>query len=458
VGCGVVKSWSAPRLPTGEGCGSSSGVSSGRRINTRRGQRFHRAAQAAHCVVPRLVCSARATGELVSSHHASGRRREGDSNESNAFARGTGSRHCGRDAQHARRTRLCFHCARDSCGDRCSAGAESGWYRRVAASGVAQHQFTVARVLLGMRAVVEAERAAGSEPCVAATLVQLRTTCFRETSQRVAFLLPAAAPPVLAQGIGLADNATGRNSPQHYLAEHWHEWANGTMEAWYGTMLAVRDAYVLQRPAREPPRQRSGFLCGGRGVVVDVTTATVCDVSNGGHVPGDRDMYEAGDVLHVPIAVHNGIVAEVSQYHTNGFFHAVTATPVRLLYARGLAMAGEVDVLRPALAFKCKQRPYARAAVANLGFEVLQHGDGEIEHSARSAAVSAIRSAPRERKHARVLLQLHSVADLVIVPPERPVAIQGMLAALRAAMLETAPSGDQCDASPRPSSCGRPSL
>jgi hypothetical protein len=318
----------------------------------------------------------------------------------------------------------------------------------------AWRNITVARVLVGMRAVVEAERAAGSEPCVAATLVQLRTTCFRETSRRVAFLLPAAAPPQLAQRVDRVDNASGGgNSPQHLLAKHWRERAHGTREAWYGAMLAVRDAYVLQRPAREPPgqaRQGSGILCGGRGVVVDVTTATVYDVSNGGPVPGHRDVYEAGDVLHVPIAVHNGIVAVVSQYHTSGFYHAVMETPMRLMYARGLALAGEVDVLMPALAFECKQRPYVSAAVANLGFDVPKHGDEEIKHPAGSAAVSATRSAARERKHARVLLRLHSVADLVLVPPERHVAVRRMMAALRAAMLETAPSGEQCDASARP--------
>jgi hypothetical protein len=290
----------------------------------------------------------------------------------------------------------------------------------------AWRNITVTRVLVGMRAVVDAERAAGSEPCVAATLVQLRTTCFRETSRRVAFLLPAAAPPLLAQRVDLVDSATG------------------------GGMLAVRDAYVLQRPVREPPRHYKRSFCGGRGVVVDVTTATVYDVSNGGPVRGHIDVYEAGDVLQVPIAVHKGIVAEVSQYHTRGFYHAVTETPVRLMYARGLALAGEVDVLVPALAFECKRQPYVRAAVANLGFDMPKHGDEEIKQSAGSAAVSATRSAARERKHARVLLRLHSVADLVLVPPERHVAVRRMMAALRAAMLETAPSGEQCDASTRP--------
>jgi hypothetical protein len=174
-------------------------------------------------------------------------------------------------------------------------------------------------------------------------------------------------------------------------------------------MLAVRDAYVLQQAAGVSPWEshrepRQGPLCGGRGVVVDVTTAIVYDVSCRTRVD---DPYSAGDVLHVPEAVHRRPVAAVSQRHTIPFFHAAMETPIRLMYARGLALAGQVDVLLPS--DRCNLQPYSKNTLAALGFDLQLHGND----AALQARTHTPRAAPQR---ARILRHLHAAADIVLVP------------------------------------------
>jgi hypothetical protein len=317
----------------------------------------------------------------------------------------------------------------------------------------------VKRVLVGVEAVVEAERAAGVEPCVAATMQQLHTRCFREPGgRRVAFLLPTAAPQLPSQlatsdAVGFA-TAIGRGSPSVSRAAGARAPsvpATKGADAWRGAMLAVRDAYVLQQAAgvlpweshREP---RKGPLCGGRGVVVDVTTATVYDVSCS---PGLDDSYSAGDVLHVPEAVHRRPVAAVSQRHTITFFHAVMETPIRLMYARGLALAGQVDVLFPAQ--RCNLQPYSKNALAALGFDLPLHGN-----DAALQVRTDTPHAPRQREPQRVLTHLHAAADIVLVPPSWSVAVRGMLPAMRVVALEGLTGNGQCGTSADPTALFRP--